>query len=1163
MQIGVASVCGLVVAVAVMGFMLGWFTDRPPELSQDVLNPKAAPPTAGVKELLGKLDRIAQAAGNPEAMRQKQKELTWKIHAAFGDIANAIVTRGSDGNTEKMEVLMYALESARRRGDKAVSDKAADNMYALALLVNDDSDGKVDADLKHTFLLAAAGGYAMAGNVDRFKEIMDGLKFSEKQTVKRDRFLGRTASVLKDVGDPVSQWAVLGRMSAKSYMSERLDVANAISAGSDKAAASKCFQACLNRMLADSKAGRSTRLLRKCLVDMCEAGMFDDASEGVIALPLSHSDRSDLLGAVTMSQAASGDADGAVKNARRGGDLLLAAELALKAGKKQQAADDALHVYGVLPVLPKQQPSSRRPTREVSASSGRVALLRRIALVLLKADKERQGRIVLDQAHKIVSQGTGREFDRLMYILTSAEIEVIEHHLASGNIDAAQRTLELAKTMPRSDACLPKMYTSIGVAMWKNGDKTAAEAAFDKAVAAQQNRMLHSGFLTIAAARAKAGDVDGAVKTLALRKSGHPSDSELGDMAVAQIHAGDPKGALETITAVRMYGFRYTNILRRITDAVAERGDLEGAFRMFQVNARTVGARLPEPTELAIRAIDTDKGELLQKYYRPIRSQSLAMVVTRAVDSGKTELAQAILERGLEHLVGVNDVISTRHEIMSTVSLMAEHGDKAKALQALRAIMSQPDRDKRRALQIVPLTVDVMLKVGSLDDVLVWAAKISDPRHRAAILQTASDILVGSVLLPQDRSRRLAVLDQNVASPPTVSEIQRIFGREQPRGRDGRSFPGRPPHIPPGSKRPRVKLVAVEAVTGTWTVQRILANARRTRNSGPSDCAVCVKDGAPMVFFFDTDSGHGGWSVIRAYKSGGAWRREEFASPNKQYSYGWLDASVVAGVPHVAMNLTEIGSKRAGGLEIRALRDGKWTTVFEKRNVGAHYGRRVAIGDLSGRVVAVYTDVYPKSGGHSHHAKFLEHGVDGEWAEMRLPLPYVAGLTGFDIGQVGKDVALAFSTSGASGKYTASRAEGKWTFDRVNKLTEGQAYLFELNGKVASLSSGGYEKRKIIFNTSDKLPQPIAVLPSDFNPNLVDATTIGSRPAMITYDRKSNKMFYLEFTSAGKWVASEVTIGQPFRQVAKLRLFEIAGKPAAVYFESSSRGADLFLVQPR
>lgn len=58
-------------------------------------------------------------------------------------------------------------------------------------------------------------------------------------------------------------------------------------------------------------------------------------------------------------------------------------------------------------------------------------------------------------------------------------------------------------------------------------------------------------------------------------------------------------------------------------------------------------------------------------------------------------------------------------------------------------------------------------------------------------------------------------------------------------------------------------------------------------------------------------------------------------------------------------------------------------------------------------------------------------------------------------------------------------------------------------------------------------------------------------------------MFYLKFDSSGKWVASEVTIGRPFRQVERLRLFEIAGKPAVVYFEPSRGRTGLFLVQPR
>jgi hypothetical protein len=1154
---GIASFCAAAIVVVGLGFFLGWFGGAP-ELSQDVLNPEAGPPTAQAGELLDKLERIAKIADDPATMRRKINELTWKIHAAFGDTANAIVARQANDDTGKLEVLMYVLESARRRADTSVTAKAADNIYALALKMRDDPNAKLKRDAKARFILAAMWGYAAAGNFDRFEEVLTQTSSGGDEPIQRSRFLAKIVSRLRELDDLSGAMKVLEHMSANERIGAMAGIAKALAARSDKTASAKCYRACLKDLVAVGKTDATARALRDCLKGMCETGLFDEAAEGAISLPEAR-----LLDSVAMCQADAGDIEGAVKNARRGGDLLLAAELALDAGKKQQAADDALHVYAVLPELPKPKPSANGRPRGYSASAVRVGLLKRIAVVLLRAGKEREGRIILSQARKIIAESQGREFDRLTGTLERAQAEAAGYRLADGDIDAARRAAELLKATPGGDVYLPEIYSNIGVALWKDGKKADAATAFATAVAACQalpgTHRSRTGFGGIAAARARVGDVDGAVKTLALRKTGRAADSELGDIAVAQVRAGDPNGALETIASVRSYTFRYTNILRRITDAVAQRGDLEEAFRMFLANARTVGVRIPEPIELAARAVDADKGDLLHRYYRPNTTKSLAMLARKAADAGKADLARAILERGLEHLAGLNDTYSSRGEIIATISLMSEHGDKAKALRVLRDAMTQPEASERKASQSVPITVDLMLRIGSLDDILAWAAKTSRPRQRTVILQTAVDALVSSVLLPQGRLNRLRTPHANAKEPAEPSAVERIFGRLR-ENRDGRTTP---PYIAPGSKRPAVKLVEARLPTGTWTVQRIIADARRNRNSGPSGCEVCVKDGVPMVFFFDADSGQGGWSVIRVHKSGGTWRREEFARPNKKDSYGWLDAAVVAGVPHVALNSNEIGQKRTGSLEIRALRDGKWTTVFEKLRVGSHYGRRVAIGGLSGRVVAVYTDVYPQSGGHSHNAKFLEQGADGKWTEMRLPLPHVSGLTNFDIRQVGEDAALAFSTSGARGKYTGLRAEGNWTFDNVNKLTQGNVFLFALNGAVASLSSGGYDKRKIVFNTSDKSPQPAAALPSGFNPNLVDAATVGARPALICYDRKSKKMFYLKFESSGKWVGGEVTIGRPFRDVERLRLFEIAGKPTAIYFESSRRRSDLYLIQLR
>lgn len=1036
--IGIASLCAVAIVVVGLGFFLGWFGDglpelspevldpKPglptagaPELSPEVLDPKAGLPTAGAAELLGKLDRIAQAADDTGPMRQKIKKVTWKIHAAFGDTANAIIAHETDDDTGKLDALMYVLESARRRGDKGVADKAADNGYALALKVQEDPDKKLNADLKREFLLVAAGGYAVAGNSGRFREVMARITFAGKDEVKRDRFLERILDTLNGLDDPAGALAVLEQMSANRYMSKRLDVVRALAARSDKAAAAKYYRARLDGLVAGSKAGGSTRTLRDCLKAMCETGLFDQAAEGVIALPEAHSDRFGLLASVAMCQADSGDAEGAAKNARRGGDLLLAAELALDAGKKQQAADDALHVYAVLPALPKSKSGSNRPTRGDSAPAMRVALLKRIAVVLLRANKEREGRIILNQARKIVAEGSDRDFDRLMWVLASAENVAARHRLADGDVAAARRAAKIIKAIPGSEACLPEMYTNIGVALWKDGKKVDAAAAFAKAVAACMDRASQAGLGPVAAARARVGDVDGAVKTLALPKNSRVEDSDLGDIAVAQIHAGDPNGALETIASVRMYSYRYTNILRRITDAVAQRGDLEGAFRMFLANARTVGPRMPEPIELAARAIDDDKGDLLQRYYRPIRAKSLAPLARKAVDAGKAELAQALLERGLEHLAGLSDPYSNRSEIIATILLMAEYGDKAKALNAMRATMALPVASERKALQSVPIAVNLMLRIGSVDDVLAWAAKTPYPRHRAVILKTAMDALVGSVLIPRGPQKR--------PSPAKVSAATMIFNRHG----DSRNSLVQPPHIAPGSKRPAVRLVEAPPQTGTWTVQRILANARRSRNAGSADCAVCVKDGNPMIFFFDVPAGQRTSSVMRVYKTGETWKQEEVARPEDKESYFYFDAATIAGVPHVAMNSNETSGDRRGSLEIRALRDGKWTTVFENRRVGSHYGRRVAIGSLAGRAVAAYTDVYPQSGGWSKNAKFLEQGADGKWTELRLSMPRIGGIVHLDIGQVGQDAALVISTTGAFGKFKGLRLDGKWTFDKV------------------------------------------------------------------------------------------------------------------------------------
>jgi len=1165
--LGIAAACAVVAAVLVAGWMLGWFGGAP-SVPSEVSNPKPQAPSADAAKLLAQLDRIAKASDGSVGIRAQIKKITWKVHAAFGDTANALLARGADSTRNKFEVLGYILESALRRGDRDGVKRAADSIYALALADQEKPQSEVSAQDKAGYIRSAARAYALVNESGRFREILGKIQSTGNGEQGREELLGTTCRISLEHGNPSGALLAVEETAPSSRASWlAVYMAPAYAAKSDKASELKCYRDGLKAMAAGKGITSRGETLRYCLLGLCEHKLFDEAAKAVISVAVAEEGRNPLLNAVVLCQAAAGDAAGAIRNARAGGDLMQAAELAADTPDKKQAIADALHVYAVLPNLPETpawEPMSRMQPEDPAATA-RVRMLRRIAKVLFRVGADDEGRIVLDQGRAIVAERRPPAYDTLMGELAAGDLEGIRARLTAGDTAAAQKAVALLAVKPGSAACVSRAWAEIGAAMWKAGNKNEAAAAFSKAVAVAQGIPRPRGFTYnrisgIAAVQAVAGDVEGAVRTLAIPEGGEIDDEHIGDVAVARFRAGDLNGALETAGILRSLEHRYTQILGRVLAEMADRGDLEGALQTYVANARGDGSAPSDPVELLGRAIEAGKDDLVLKYCGPNHASSVAEYVAKAVKAGKKQLAQAILDKCLEHQLAAPESSRPFLDCMQTVRLMADCADKSKALEALHVVVERAESAHRSYEVLTDTAVEIMVRAGSLDDVLAMAAKMPNQLEREQFLRFALEAVTGPVL--RDRTPRQ--MSRPSSGKPT--QAQKIFSEQVNHLRQPGEEITPPPYIAPGSKPPSVELVAPKAPEAAWPAQTILASARTARGVGPTCCAVFVREGSPVFFFLDVPAPPRGWSVMRVHKTPSGWEKEEFAKPPAGASYDHVDAATIGGVPYVALSSAQTSSEQLGSLEVRALRDAKWTTVFENRDVAAQYGQQVALGSVGGRPVAAYTDKYPPPGDSSRNAKFLEQGADGKWTEDRLPVPYVAGIVHLSVGEVGGDAAVLVSTGGGSGKHFGRRTGGKWSFERVGDLREGSGQLFDLGGNPAWVLIGtGREARDstIAFGRGGQGSNARLVLPETADPWPMDVAAVGGRPAAAYYDRQSRKMFYCDLGPDGSWKQSEISIGHPLRPVGQLRLFEIDGKPAVVFFETAEGGEALQFAQPR
>jgi hypothetical protein len=349
-----------------------------------------------------------------------------------------------------------------------------------------------------------------------------------------------------------------------------------------------------------------------------------------------------------------------------------------------------------------------------------------------------------------------------------------------------------------------------------------------------------------------------------------------------------------------------------------------------------------------------------------------------------------------------------------------------------------------------------------------------------------------------------------------------------------------------------------------WSVVSVCENVLGNTSPGGNTEQIAVAMVRGQPFFYTVTPVDRVWTAVEISQTDKKWRKEILTKNDKKGECLWMDAVAVGDKVYLATNLVVPGYDKIGSLKVRVRADGKWTTEFESKDGGSHYGGRVRLGVVDGRPMAVYTGKYPPSGAYSPNAQFLERTAKGKWTEQALKIPNNGGIFEFDLAARGKEPILFFCTYGGGGEILGQRTHGQWAISNISKRQAVHVHLLTFEGELFAITEDTENARRgtaqvTALKKGEWIVQEKALRKGKLT--AVHAASIGGVPTLAWFEARSST-FHLSTYQKGTWSQREVTTDTRVKDVGVLRLFEWNKKPAILAQGATDGKLALLLLTP-
>lgn len=1073
-----------------------------------------------------------------------------RIYASVGDEEAALRARDPNGRDQPENILAAVQRGQLRSGQNAAAKITAEKLLAML-------DAIPAADRKTEFrsiqiLAFAAAASARVRDYESIKRVM--AHRVAANDALRNQIQGEVLGVQCEIGDVQGAYATAISIPVPQRFHAISSLIKSQRQTPDPIPA-ELYTQILKAIPAD-RDSIARELTIQVLAGLCRHGRYNEAAEYVVSINPTHTDRQSLLTSVVKLQAKRGDVDGAIKSATRAGYLVLAATFQIESGKVDDGIKSLHSVLASLePVALRAQPADQLQTDDqVAPVMDRIRLLRAIAVLLFRAGKADEGRRAIEMARPLVEHASRERQAYLVQNLDSAELDAAAAMVSIDRIDVAIATVRKYSDVDHIAEAVARLWTQIGVTQWQSGRQAEARVSFQNAIDAAAGEV--SGKKTfkfnlgeLSAARARTGDVRGAVETLALEKS-EVDDKLLGIIAVAKARGGDIAGALSTIERIRPNTQRHATLLSRIAEVQAEKGDWDGAFHTYFENMRSVGES-NVPSDLILSAVDKGHIDLVLRHFKIRDSDEIARLARALNEAGQEVATQRMLERALEvemakeakYFIGSNNV-------PNILNLMATEGDASR----IKALLP-PVTDLRLSPRVL---VSLYARFGDLDVAIQLAKAARNANETEHMVQAAMGAITLSIVpFGEFYGERLARNNSPTRLPDvfdmTFTEEFNLFDKVVE------------PHISvEAAQRVAAKAqappqVAVAVPTNNaWSVTTVYEGISGNAGSSPSQLAVAFVNDQPIALAIASIRPHG-WTVIAAQPTAQKWKWEIIAQPEGNESYWAVDAVTANKRVYVALNSAKGDSERSGSLSIRALADGKWTTEFNSRDRGAHYGGGVRLGVVADTPIAVLTGRYAASGGASHSAHVLDRALDGKWTESKLPVPYNAGIISFSLAGLNDEPVVAICTAGGTGMFFGHRQGGTWKVSNFTKQPAYESQLVSVDGSLALIA----RRESVDFWTYKRIQweQRPLTLPANANIRSMHAAVISGKPMLACFDQAAFKLHLMSY-EMGAWSDRIIPTKLPINGMSALRLFEWKGEVAIMALGNTQDSESLLVIRP-
>ncbi|MCE9555450.1 MAG: hypothetical protein K8T91_19045 [Planctomycetes bacterium] len=1110
---------------------------------------KIDPPTKeDAQQVAARLQQLANAMPESPSLKSVLPGHLWRIYSAVGDEQAAMAARNKQMREPTSILLLEILRGQLRAGQTNTAKETARRIHAKLETAPDDGKGRKPVEVVN----CAAQASALLRDHDGVERALARRMPDDDHSNLRLVIV----SLQSRIGDIEGAYATAKGCSPAQRLKALALIVNSQPIAPDTIPA-EFYSRLLKELSAEPKK-ETLPLTIELLAGVCRHGRFDDAASFVIGIPPTNSQRQSLLCGVLSLQAEKGLADKAITNALRGGYLATAAQLQIDASRLEDGAKNLEKLLASLkPVSPPRHAAEQLDPVQVetiiqmegSPVRDRVRLLRWIAFLQFTARRAKEGKRTIDLARQVAKGAYGTEQPVLKIELDSTELEATATTVAPERIDHAIGIAQAYSSPKGVEESLSHLWSTIGSAQWKAGRQSDARKSFQRAIDAVSGyaRGPISFVGEIAAARAKAGDLSGAVETLELERR-EVTDQALGCIAIAQARNGEVAAALATLNRVRPFTQRHAELLAGVAETQAEKDGFEAAFRTYYNNMRSIGES-NLPVNLILKAIAKGQTDVVLRNLKPVSEQQLMTLVKALNEKRQNAATQRILERMVEIELAAGPR-RLNSQIYSIFELMAKEGDASR----IEALLPRPDN------AVVPPTqlAQIYARFGKIDDVVTLAKRADRPQNATRLLLAAMESATRRIVSPEQLHQDGFV----TVAPPfrAPDKFSKAFSGEL--GSAGSGSEQRlavvEPHVAADGTQSVVSTGSMPAqpvetapLGEHWSVSTIrdgfAAHSAR-------QLAVATTEGQP--FIFTMEDGPNGSSVIAIRAEGKAWKSNAIATPPAGTSYIALDAHTMGTSVLLALRASV---ERDSSLEIRTYSKGVWQTEYTTRRRGP-YGDHLVLGAVEDKQFIVSLDGdRSDSEKAGRHLQCLERTPQGAWKETTVPLPETWHLRGISATVFRNELVLAAYDRNAI--FVGSRRDGVWSFTPCMPTVFFGVHLIPgrdgvvLAARGDGLSFWTLEKNQWQYQRLDlHVPLEAKIMSSH-------VATIGGKPTLAFFESKSSTVHLLSLDS-GKWSEQIIKTAVPIKELVAMRLFEWNKHPAIVAITGAQGDSSLILLRP-